>query len=320
MDRQITKRNNEYPIKAWISRKEDVMKIKKSKYTIAFNGIAYTLLTIFSIICVLPFLIIVSGSLTDNATIIQEGYHILPKNFTLAAYRTIFESPQDILRAYSVTIYCTVIGTLLGLTMISLTGYVLSRKSFHYRNVVSFIIYFTTIFGGGLVPWYFMITGVLKLKGTLVAIWMPGLISPFLIILMRTFIASAVPDEITEAASIDGAGHGTIFTRVVLPVLKPGLATVGLFLALGYWNDWYRSSLFSNDASTWELQYYLYNMMNRAEALRSIANQANVSINNLPTESVKLAMAVIVTGPILLLYPFVQKYFVSGITVGAVKG
>lgn len=296
------------------------MKIKKSKYTIAFNTIAYIILTILSAICVLPFIIIVSGSLTDNQIIIKEGYHILPKNITLAAYKTIFETPKDILQAYGVTMYCTIIGTFLGLIMIALTGYVLSRKSFAYRNLISFIIYFTTIFGGGLVPWYFMITGVLKLKGTLMAIWMPGLMSPFLIILMRTFITAAVPDEITEAASIDGAGHGTIFTKVVLPVLKPGLATVGLFLALGYWNDWYRSSLFSNDTSTWELQYYLYNMMNKAEALRSIANQANISISNLPTESVKLAMAVIVTGPILLLYPFVQKYFVSGITVGAVKG
>lgn len=296
------------------------MKIKKSKYTILFEIIAYTLLTFFSVVCVLPFIIIISGSLTDNSIIISEGYSLFPREVSFDAYQTIFKTPKDILQAYGVTVYCTLIGTFLGLTMISLTGYVLSRKSFQYRNIVSFLIYFTTIFGGGLVPWYFMITGVLKLKGTLMAIWMPGLLSPFLIILMRTFITSAVPDEITEAANIDGAGHGTIFLRVVLPVLKPGLATVGLFLALGYWNDWYRSSLFSNDPSTWELQYYLYNMMNRAEALRSIATQANIAVSNLPTESVKLAMAVVVTGPILLLYPFVQKYFVSGITVGAVKG
>ena len=296
------------------------MKIKKSKYTIAFNILAYTLLTILSLICVLPFIVILSGSITDNAVIVQEGYNLIPKNISFAAYETIFKTPKDIMQAYGVTIYCTFLGTLLGLMMIALTGYVLSRKSFQYRNIISFLIYFTTIFGGGLVPWYFMITGVLKLKGTLTAIWMPGLMSPFLIILMRTFISAAVPDEITEAANIDGAGHVTVFSKIVLPVLKPGLATVGLFLALGYWNDWYRSSLFSNDTSTWELQYYLYNMMNRAEALRSIATQANIAVNNLPTESVKLAMAVVVTGPILLLYPFVQKYFVSGITIGAVKG
>jgi len=282
--------------------------------------LAYTVLTILAVACVLPFIIILSGSLTDNATIIQKGYHILPRNITLDAYKTIFKTPKDILQAYGVTIYSTVLGTTLGLAMISMTGYVLSRKNFKPRNAISFMIYFTTIFGGGLVPWYFMITGVLKLKGTMTAIWMPGLMSPFLIILMRTFITSSVPDALTEAAEIDGAGHFGIFKEIVLPVLKPGLATVGLFLALGYWNDWYRSSLFSDNSSTWELQYYLYNMLNRSEALRNIAAYANVPLTNLPTESVKLAMAIVVTGPILLLYPFVQKYFVSGITVGAVKG
>lgn len=296
------------------------MKIKSSKYTIIFNVLAYTVLTILAVACVLPFIIILSGSLTDNATIIQKGYHILPRNITLDAYKTIFKTPKDILQAYGVTIYSTVLGTTLGLAMISMTGYVLSRKNFKPRNAISFMIYFTTIFGGGLVPWYFMITGVLKLKGTMTAIWMPGLMSPFLIILMRTFITSSVPDALTEAAEIDGAGHFGIFKEIVLPVLKPGLATVGLFLALGYWNDWYRSSLFSDNSSTWELQYYLYNMLNRSEALRNIAAYANVPLTNLPTESVKLAMAIVVTGPILLLYPFVQKYFVSGITVGAVKG
>ncbi len=296
------------------------MKIRKTKYTGAVNLAAYIILSIFSVMCVLPFVVIVSGSLTDNAIIVSEGYSLLPKGFTLEAYQTIFKTPKDILKAYGVTMFCTAIGTGIGLVMTTLTGYVLSRKEFKYRNTISFLIYFTTIFGGGLVPWYFMISGVLKLKGTLMAIWMPGLTTAFFIILMRTFIVASVPDELTEAAKIDGAGHGTIFTRVVTPILKPGLATVGLFLALGYWNDWFRSSLFSTSQSTWTLQYYLYNLVNRAEALRSMANQSRITIDNLPTEAVKLAMAVVATGPILLLYPFVQKYFVSGITVGAVKG
>lgn len=296
------------------------MKFKKSKFTIMFNVIAYSLLTLLAVICLLPFIFIVSGSLTENSVIINEGYNILPKNVTLEAYETIFKTPKDIIHAYGVTIYSTLVGTSIGLILISLTGYVLSRKCFKYRNGISFLIYFTTIFGGGLVPWYFMISSVLNLKGTMMAIWMPGLMTPFLIILMRTFIVGSVPDEITEAANIDGAGHVTIFARIILPVLKPGLATVGLFLALGYWNDWYRSSLFSNDTSTWELQYYLYNMINKADALQNIATQAGSLMAELPTESVKLAMAVVATGPILLLYPFVQKYFVSGITVGAVKG
>ena len=291
-----------------------------SGYQLVFNLLAYSLLTILSVACVLPFLIILAGSFTDNASIIKDGYSLWPKVFSTQAYATIFRNPADILQAYGVTIFCTVVGTALGLFMTALAGYALSRKSFTARNKISFLIYFTTIFGGGLVPWYFMIASVLHLKGTLTALWMPGLTSPFLIILMRTFIQESIPDEITEAANIDGAGHATIFSKIVLPVLKPGLATGGLFLALGYWNDWYRSSLFSDDSKTWELQYYLYNMINRNEALRSLASQANIQIRNLPSETVKLAMTIVVTGPILLLYPFVQRYFVSGITVGAVKG
>lgn len=296
------------------------MKIREEAGTRAFNAAAAIILILLSFLCVLPFIIIVSGSLTNNDTIISEGYSIIPRNVTLEAYRTIFENPGDILKAYEVTIFVTFTGTLIGLTIIAMTGYVLSRKEFRYRNVMSFLIYFTSIFGGGLVPWYFMYTGVLQSKGTLFPIIVPGLMSPFLIILMRTFIVTALPNEVTEAAIVDGAGNFTIFCRVVLPVVTPGLATVGLFLALGYWNDWYRSSLFSTNSATWMLQYYLYNMVNRAEALRSIASQSGILLADLPRESVKLAMAVVVTGPILLLYPFIQKYFVSGITIGAVKG
>jgi putative aldouronate transport system permease protein len=296
------------------------MKIREPVGTRAFNTTAAVILIILSLLCVLPFIIILSGSFTDNDTIISSGYSILPRNFTVAAYKTIFENPKDILQAYQVTLTVTAIGTGIGLLLIAMTGFVLSRKEFRYRNIISFMIYFTSIFGGGLVPWYYMYTGVLQTKGTLFPIIVPALMSPFLIILMRTFIVSALPDEVTEAAIVDGAGQLTVFFRIVLPVITPGLATVGLFLALGYWNDWYRSSLFSTNSSTWMLQYYLYNMINRSEALRSIAAQASVVITNLPRESVKLAMAVVVTGPILLLYPFVQKYFVTGITVGAVKG
>ena len=144
--------------------------------------------------------------------------------------------------------------------------------------------------------------------------------SPFLIILMRTFISESVPDAITESAKLDGAGHLTIFGRIILPVLGPGLATVGLFLALGYWNDWYRSSMFSTSQETWELQFYLYNLLNAAASIKQMAMNADIAMADIPTQSMKLAMAVVVTGPVLLFYPFVQRYFVSGITVGAVKG
>lgn len=296
------------------------MKIKKSVPNRALEISAYLLLLIGSIVCVLPFIIIVSGSFTDNTTIITQGYSLLPRDFTTAAYKTIFNSPKDILQAYKMNLYYTLVGTGVGLLMITLTGYVISRKEFKYRNTVSFLIYFTSIFGGGMIPWYLMYANVLNLKGSTLAIWFPALMSPFLVILMRTFIVGAVPDAITESAKIDGAGHFTIFFKIVLPVLKPGLATVGLFLALGYWNDWYRSSMFSTNSSTWQLQFYLYDLLNATTAMRQMASNVSMKTADLPTESVKLAMAVVATGPVLLLYPFVQRYFVSGITVGAVKG
>lgn len=296
------------------------MKVKKGTATIVFEIITYALLAFGAIVCVLPFIIILSGSFTDNTTILTEGYSILPRNFTLAAYETIFKAPEDILQAYKMTVFYTVIGTALGLLMITLTGYVISRKEFKYRNQVSFLIYFTSIFGGGMIPWYLMYANVLNMKGSTFAIWFPALMSPFLVILMRTFIVGSVPDAITESAKIDGAGHFTIFAKIVMPVLGPGLATVGLFLALGYWNDWYRSSMFSTSSKTWELQFYLYDLLNATTALKQMSQSSSISTAQLPTESVKLAMAVVATGPVLLFYPFVQKYFVSGITVGAVKG
>ena len=296
------------------------MKIKKGPAQIGFDIISYTLLAVASVICVIPFLLILSGSFTENATIVKEGYSLLPRDFSLSAYKTIFGSPKDIFQAYKMTLFYTLVGTATGLLMITLTAYVISRKEFKYRNKVSFLIYFTSIFGGGTIPWYLMYANVLGLKGSAIAIWFPALMSPFLVILMRTFIVGSVPDAITESAKIDGAGHVTIFLKIVMPVLGPALATIGLFLALGYWNDWYRSSMFSTDSSTWELQFYLYDLMNATTAIKQMSQSSGVSTVDLPTESVKLAMAVVVTGPILLLYPFVQRYFVSGITVGAVKG
>ena len=296
------------------------MKVKKAKSTVIFEIITYVMLALGAIICVFPFIIILSGSLTDNTTILTQGYSILPRDVTLSAYKTIFKAPKDILQAYKMTFYYTIVGTGIGLLMITLTGYVISRKEFKYRNAVSFLIYFTSIFGGGMIPWYLMYANVLNMKGSTFAIWFPALMSPFLVILMRTFIVGSVPDAITESAKIDGAGHILIFSKIVMPVLGPGLATVGLFLALGYWNDWYRSSMFSTSSATWELQFYLYDMLNATTALKQMAQSTSISTAELPTQSVKLAMAVVATGPVLLFYPFVQKFFVSGITVGAVKG
>lgn len=294
--------------------------VKKDRATVVFDIIKGILLFILSVVCVLPFIVIISGSFTSNQAILKNGFSLLPRDVTVEAYKTIFKNPADILQAYKMNVYYTAIGTALGLLVITLTAYVISRKEFKYRNTVSFLIYFTTIFGGGMIPWYLMYANVLNLRGTTLAIWFPALMTPFLVILMRTFIIGAVPDAVVESAKIDGAGHWRIFWQIVLPVLGPGLATVGLFQALGYWNDWYRASMFSTTSKTWSLQFYLYDLVNSTQAMRQMAQYANVNTADLPTQSVKLAMSVVATGPILILYPFVQRYFVSGITVGAVKG
>ena len=296
------------------------MRMQPDLKTLIFDASKYVLLILAALICVIPFIVVISGSLSDNTTIFKEGYSILPRNFSTAAYETIFKSPKDIIQAYKMTVFYTVMGTVFGLLTITLTAYVISRKEFKYRNTVSFLIYFTSIFGGGMIPWYLMYSNVLGLKGSTLAVWFPALLTPFLVILMRTFITGSVPDAITESAKIDGAGHVVIFTKIIMPVLGPGLATVGLFLALAQWNDWYRSSMFSIDSSTWQLQFYLYDMVNASQAMRQMAQNTNLSVTDLPTQSVKLAMAVVATGPVLIFYPFVQKYFVSGITIGAVKG
>lgn len=297
------------------------MKIKKSGYVILFNIIAYTIISLVTAFCLLPFIIVISGSFTDNTSIILNGYNLWPRDFSMEAYKTLFAFPRSIIDAYAVTTGNTIVGTTLGLFIISMTGYVLSRKDFKYRNRFSFFIYFTTLFGGGLVPWYIMIIKYLNLKDNFIAICYPGLMTPFLIILMRTFVTSSLPDEIVESAKIDGSGHFRTYLGIVLPIIKPGLATVALFLSLNYWNDWFLSSMFITTPSKRELQFFLYNMLNSMETLnRMLAGKGVTVTQNMPTESVKLAMAVIATGPVLAFYPFVQRYFISGLTIGAVKG
>ncbi|MBD3921560.1 carbohydrate ABC transporter permease [Paenibacillus sp. PR3] len=286
-----------------------------------FRTLAYVVLIIGSLLCLFPFLLVISASLTQNESIIKHGFHLIPEAFSLEGYRLVFRFPDQVLRAYWVTTVTTVVGTLLGLFIITMTGYVLQRRDFKYRNMFSFYIYFTTLFGGGLVPWYILLTKYLKLTDTYTVLIFPGLMTPFLIILMKNFIRSAVPDELFESSKIDGANDFTIYYRIVLPLSLPGIATVGLFLALAYWNDWFLSSLFINDQHMYQLQFYLYNVINTMSFVTQMGAGTGVSLGtDIPTESTKMAMALVVTGPIILLYPFVQRYFVKGLTIGAVKG
>lgn len=294
-------------------------RIKQDKETIVFNIIGYTLLTLVSLICLIPFWLIVAGSFTDELEIISKGFQLFPDTVSFEAYKSVFSTPEQIYRAYSVTIGVTIAGSLLGIFLTSMAGYVLSRKDFAMRNGISFFIYFTTLFSGGLIPWYILMTKNLGLKDSYWALILPPLMSAWNIILMRSFMKS-IPESIVESAKIDGAGDFKIYQRLILPLSTPGLATIGLFLALGYWNDWFNANMFITTDSKYPLQFLLYKILSSAAVLQT-NNGAYLAANVVPpTETLKMAVAVVATGPIILLYPFVQRYFVKGLTVGAVKG
>ena len=294
-------------------------KVKLGASDRVIRGFGYAVMTIYAVCCIIPFIIIISTSFTSELTIRAEGAQLIPKDFTLKAYEMVCKSGA-IWWSYALTIVMTIVGTLAGLAIIAMTGYALQRKDFHFRNAISFYIYFTSLFSAGLAPYYLVMVQWYHLKDNYLAVLLPLLMSPWLIILMKNFV-KAIPHEITESGKIDGAGDMKIFTALILPMLKPALATIGLFLALGYWNEWYQSSLFlSSKVDIKPLQYTLYEIVNKTQALKNSVAGQYVNLADIPQESVQMANAVLATGPIVLLYPFVQKYFISGITVGAVKG
>jgi putative aldouronate transport system permease protein len=294
--------------------------MKLDRSDLVLRIISYTVVTLFAVFCLLPFVLMLSASFSSEATIRRTGFGLLPKDFSLDAYEWIFQAPRQIIGSYIVTIVMTVCGTAIGLFIIAMTGYALNRQDFPFRNYISFFIYFTTLFSAGLAPTFLWVARVLDLRGSYLAVFLQLLMTPWLIILMKNFMRT-VPYEIIESGKVDGAGDFRIFAQLCLPLMKPALATVGLFLALGYWNEWYLSSLYLGSTVEFKpLQYHLYNLINTANALRNSVAGSNVSITDLPTNTLKMASAIVATGPILLLYPFVQKYFVSGITIGAVKG
>ena len=287
--------------------------------TICFKAIGYPLICLFALVCIIPFFLIIASSFTSESYIIKNGYVLWPKEFSTSAYELIFKNPAKILRAYGVTAFVTIIGTALSVFVNAMTGYVLQRKDFRWRNIFSFYFFFTTLFSGGLVPWYILCVKTLHLKNTIWALIIPTIVSVWNIILVKGFMGG-IPGEITESAKIDGAGDFRIFVKLILPLSKPVVATIGLFTALAYWNDWYMCMLFIDKKELFDLQYLLYQLMGSIKALREIASQTTVSVSSMPIESTKMALTIVATGPIILVYPFVQKYFVKGLTLGSVKG
>ncbi len=285
-----------------------------------FNRVSMVIVAVFSLCCLIPFLLLLIGSFSDNNDVIRYGYSFFPKKWSTDAYSFIFQNPKSILNAYKITIFTTAMTTVGGLFFTAMTGYAISRQDFRSRNVFCFMFYFTQLFGGGMIPWYMVITNMLHLRDSVWALIIPSLLGSYNILLMRNYIKSCVPNELVESARIDGAGDFRIFFRIVLRLSTPALATIGLFIALGKWNDWYMSMLFIKTEDKHTLQYFLYRMVNMANAIRDM-EKAGVSANvKAPAETVKLAMAMVATGPVILVYPFVQRYFVKGLTIGAIKG
>lgn len=293
------------------------MKIRRTPDQVIFQTVAYVVVGAIGLFTLLPFLVLIGSSFATEHEIVAWGYTVWPREFSFGAYELVFLNPQKILRAYTVTILLTITGTAISLFVSSMAAYVLYRKDVKYRNTLAFFLYFTTLFQGGLAPYYIIVSRVLHLKNTPWVLLVVPMLQVFHILIIRNYLNS-IPDSLFEAAKIDGAGDFSIFWRVILPLSKPALAAIGLFTALNYWNDWWTAMMFVEKEMYQPLQYVLYQILSSVNVAANMVNSM-VTID-LPKETLKLAMTVISTGPILLLYPFVQRYFVKGITMGAVKG
>lgn len=293
----------------------------KSRKEKAINAIITFIFILIALFCVVPILYVFSASLSDEMALAKEGYSLLPRGFSLEAYKYILESPKAILNAYGVTIFVTILGTAVSLLFTAMLAYVIARKDFKFSKVFSFLVFFSLLFNGGLVPTYIMMTRYYGVKDSILALLIPYIIMPWHVFLMKGFLAD-IPVSLIEAAKMDGAGEVRTFFKIIMPISKPALATVGLFIAFTYWNDWYQSMLYIDNTSLNSLQFYLYRIMNNIQYLSSSMMSGNIAMDmtNLPSETARMALCILAAGPMLVIFPFFQKYFVKGLTVGAVKG
>lgn len=284
-----------------------------------FNALGYPIIALFALFCLFPFWLVISGSFTSQEEILRHGFSLWPRQFSLDGYRLSLQNPIAIVRSYGINILVTTVGTALSVFICTMTGYVLTRKDFLWRNFFSLFFFFTTLFSGGLAPFYILVVNTLGLKNSLLALILPALVSVWHILLVKGFMNS-VPGEITESAKIDGAGDFRIFIQLILPVSTPVVVTIALFTAIGYWNDWFRALLFIDDRKLYPLQYFLHQLIVSTQALRAMMEETGDVLPILPVESMRMSMTIIVTGPIIFLYPFLQRFFIKGLTVGSVKG
>ena len=289
------------------------------------NVILNIVFIIMMIACIIPIIIVIGVSLSTETTILKEGYGFLPKDFTLDTYKFVMRNPMVIFNAYKITIITTIVATLFCVTTVTLFAYPLSRPDFKFKNEVTFFMFFTMLFGGGLVSYYIMMTGFLGLRNNILALILPYSFNAFWVIVMRTFFKTQVPDSIIESARIDGAGEWRTLAQIVLPISLPGLATIALFTALAVWNEFMNCILFIDKNEMVNLQTMIYRALTSARMLREIAatmgaSDALMEVRNLPNETFRMALSVVTIGPIILVYPFFQRYFIKGLTIGSIKG
>lgn len=305
-------------------KKKKVTSVNVRSFNPTANLIFNIVIAIFAISCVVPFFFVIMISLTSEGSLAANGYRFWPKEFSLEAYRYIFQGAmsQRIIHALGVTVFITVTGTIVNATMTSLYAYVISRSNFPFKKFFTLFALITMLFSPGMVANYLVMTNLLQLKDTIWALILPLALGPFNILVMRTFFKKTVPDSIIESARIDGASEMRIFVSIVLPLAVPGIATISLFAALGYWNDWFNALLYIQKDTLVPLQYLLMKIQNNLEFLSRSTDMGAVAqegLGVLPSESARMAIVVLSTLPIALTYPFFQKYFVGGLTIGGVK-
>lgn len=276
---------------------------------------------LLSAACILPLLLVVGVSFTQEASLLRDGYHLIPRVFSTAAYEYVFNSATSVLRAYGVTIFVTVVGTVGHLLLMSMLAYSLTREEVTARNKISLFVYLPVLFNGGLVPTYMLMTRYLHLKNTVWVLILINLASATNVLIMKNFFRT-LPNSLIESARIDGSSEFRTFFTIVLPLSKPSLASIGLFVAIAYWNDWMTCSLYIETPKLQTLQYLLQSLMNNITYLQANAGASQSmqqALMELPNEGVRMATCVLAVGPIIFLYPFLQKYFEKGLTIGAVK-
>lgn len=283
-----------------------------------FKVFSYAFVLFFALLCLIPLIMVFSVSFSTENLIVRNGYSLIPQGFTFDTYSYMFaNSGTRILSSYQVTITVTVVGTFIALTVTSMISFALSIKQLRYRNIIAFLCKFTIIFGAGLVPWYVVCTQVLGFTNNIWGLIIPMCFSVWYMFLLRTYFGQ-IPVSLYESARVDGAGWFRIFWSIALPLSKTSLLTIGVMYALVFWNDWWHALMFVSTRDLWPLQFYLYNILSNIAAIAS-GRVPTGMVMQLPAETVKMAVTIVTIGPIIFLYPFVQKYFVAGVTTGAVK-